>query len=339
MKNCIFLILIAAMFIGCTKEEELLPGRFITDQVGQVNMISSGGVDYQKQLYFDLSSGQLKAENNRDIWDFGFSCAKNNPMVMVNAAMLQAVAKTGDTDFGKTYAAVNYTFEFERAESYYANSWMKRDFNAANQPNGEVFLIDLGRDFQNQKRGMVKVQFINFENGTYTLQVANLNGDNLQTLNVATNDSYNFQFVSLKAPTEILSLEPPKEEWDLHFTKYMERFWDGEDTVDYSVTGVLINPNNCSAYNASALLRDTISALSYGNITAENANEADFSSSSIAIGHNWKYYDLDAGAFQVLTPQLYFIRDIRQQLYKFRFVGFYDAVGNKGAVSFEYLPL
>ncbi len=339
MKNIICIGLMVVLFMACTKEEELIPGKFITDQVGQVNMVSNNGVEYQKQLYFDLSSGQLKAENSRDAWDFGFSCNKDNPLILVNAAMLQSVAKTGETDFGKTYAAANYNFEFERAESYYASSWMKSDFDASNEPKGEVFLVDLGRDLQNQKRGRVKVQITNFENGAYTLQVANLNGSNPQALVIRTNADYNFQFVSLKKPTELLSLEPSKEEWDFHFTKYMERLWDGEDTVDYSVTGVLLNPNKCAAYNASALLRDTINTLSYGNVKLSNINETSFSSSAIAVGHQWKYFDLDAGAFQLLTPQLYFIKDVHQQVYKFRFVGFYDAAGNKGAVSFEYLPL
>ncbi|MDZ7846142.1 MAG: hypothetical protein U5L96_04945 [Owenweeksia sp.] len=57
----ILIALFCASIVSCQKEEPRLQGQFITDQVGRADMLSEGGVNYQKQLYFDLSSGELKA--------------------------------------------------------------------------------------------------------------------------------------------------------------------------------------------------------------------------------------------------------------------------------------
>ncbi|MDZ7846140.1 MAG: HmuY family protein [Owenweeksia sp.] len=63
------------------------------------------------------------------------------------------------------------------------------------------------------------------------------------------------------------------------------------------------------------------------------------SSNTTAIGHQWKYYDLNAAAYQVVKKRPYFIRDATGTNYRLRFTGFYDDAGNGGAVTFEYLPL
>ncbi|MDZ7846141.1 MAG: hypothetical protein U5L96_04940 [Owenweeksia sp.] len=150
-----------------------------------------------------------------------------------------------------------YNFEYERAHHFYHQGWMQRDFSASGNPSGEVFLIDLGLNFHNQKRGYRKLQILNYNNGTYTLKIADLNGQNEKEFEVKTDSRYNYQFISFTKPKEVLSLEPPKEAWDLHFTKYMERLWDGADTLDYSVTGALLNPHFTRAYQDTLLSQDS----------------------------------------------------------------------------------
>jgi hypothetical protein len=333
MKKLMFALLVCGL-LGSCEQEPLLPGKFISDQLGQLHLGDDNGIEYQYQLYFDLSTGKLMAKNSRDVWDIGFSCG-SEPNLLINPAMFQAVASTGETDFNKTYVASGYHFQYQRPDTYYRKGFLQTDFNGQGVPQGEVFLLDLGRDLQNQKRGIRKLQLLDYTNGKYTLRVAELNGGNEQLLEVQTNSTYNYQYLSLNSPDTVLSLEPPKELWDLHFTKYMERLWDGEDTVDYSVTGCLINPFNCAAYDAGA--EDSV--LTYGNVEAADVRGAAFETRSNAIGHEWKYYDLDAGAYQIRGGNLFLVKDTEQQVYKFHFIGFYDAQGRKGAVSFEYLPL
>ncbi len=335
MRRVLIALISMSVFASC-EQEELLPGRFISDQIGQA-MMSDATTEYSNQLYFDLSSGKLMAQNKRDSWDLGFSCDPDAPNILVNPSMLQAVAATGVTNFDQSFNAANYNFEYQRAETYYTRGFLQRDFDTQGNPKGEVFLLDLGRDLENQKRGVLKLQLTVFSQGKYSFKVAPVNGGDVQTVEVTTDSGFNYQYLSLQNPETVLSLEPPKASWDLHFTKYMERLWDGTDTVDYSVTGCLLNPYKCAAYEVLEATGDT--TLNYANFTAFDVYEGALETRSNVIGHSWKYYDLDAGAYQVRTNKLYLIRDESKQYYKLHFIGFYDGDGRKGAVSFEYVPI
>ena len=156
-------------------------------------------------------------------------------------------------------------------------------------------------------------------------------------MDIQTENTYNYQFIALADPQELLSLEPPKEEWDLYFTKYMERLWDGTDTLDYSVTGCLINPHQVTAYLDSVSYRDT--TFKYEDLTLEDVNENLLTTRQDIIGHDWKYYSIDAGAYSVYDFKNYFVKDVADQIYRLHFTGFYDNEGHKGGVTFEYLAL
>ena len=335
MRHFSILVLII-LLISCKKEEELLPGSFVTDFVGMADMVSEGGVDYQKQLYFDLSSGELKASNFRNAWDIALGCDLSNPNIYVNPAMNQSVAATGSTDFTAIYDPSDYKFEFERADRYHTSSWISRDLSAG-QAQQEVFLIDLGNDFSNQSRGYVKLQVLTIEDKGYRILISDLDNQNTKEIYHELDPAYNFMFLSVDHPDSLLSLEPIKEDWDLQFTKYMERLYDGSDTLDYSVTGCMINPYQTTAYY------DTISSLdssiSYASLRIEDVDIQQLSTKQNTIGHEWKRFDLDAGSFLVNSNMNFFIRDESGIIYRFRFTGFYNSSGQKGGVSFEYLPL
>lgn len=325
-----------SVLASCRKEDPLLPGRFLTDQIGQVDMVSENGVDYQKQLYFDMSSGMLKASHARDVWDLALGSNMKEPNVIVNPAMSMSVAATGSTDFQVVYNPADYQFRFERAAHYLTRGWIASDL-AAGVTGQQVFLIDLARNFSNQKRGVRKIQITGIDASGYNLKVADLDNSNLMEVRVEANPDYNNVFVSLEKPDSVMLLEPVSSEWDLHFTKYMERLYDGSDTLDYSVTGCMINPLQTTAYY------DTISSLDstigYSSLRLEDVDESQLTSRQDVIGHDWKYFDLDAGSYLVRTNRNFFIRDNAGVTYRMHFTGFYNNAGQKGAVSFEYLPL
>lgn len=336
MKKITVLLAITTILGACQKEEEPLNGRYLTDRVGQVNMISEGGVDYQMQIYFDLSTGKYKAENKRDIWDLALGCNPSKANLFVNPAMLQRTAATGSSDFNKNFSISDYVFEYERAQNFYRNGRLTKNW-INNIPSGEVYIVDLGKTLANQARGYKLLQITAFDENGYHLKMANLDHSDLIELKVPLNTSYNHVYISLSKPDAVLELEPPKEEWDIIFTKYMARLYDGSDTLDYSVTGALLNPYKSVAYFHEPSYRD--SSWSYQDLRIEDLNESLYSQKSDVMGHDWKLFDLDAGAFRVIDAKNYFIRDISNQDYRLHFTGFYDDQGRKGGVSFEYLPL
>lgn len=316
-------------------DEEALPGTFITEQIEEADLYSAGGVDYQRQLYFDLSSNQLKAQNRRDAWDIALSAQKGKPNLFVNPAMLVSVAGTGSRDFSQRFDPNDYKFEYERADVFYERGQiMKRWQNPAQA--SEVFLINRGRNFENQERGYQKLQCLAYENGQYRLRLADLDNSNQKELTLTLDDRFNYQFVNLDHPDSLLSLEPPKAEWDLLFSRYMERLFDGSDTLDYSVTGVLTNPYGTAAYAVDSSLSDS---LPFSRLSLAEVEPDRFQQGPAAIGHDWKRFDLDAGVFTVDPKRYFFVRDAGEQIYRLRFTGFYSDEGRKGAVRFEYLPL
>lgn len=330
------IVAVLVILLACEKEEDLLPGRFLTDQVGQADMISRNGVDYQMQLYFDMSSGTLKASNRRDAWDLALGCDMDNPNAFVNPAMTLAVATTGSTDFGQTFNPSDYEFKYERSYRFFTRGWMSEDMQKGNSGK-QVFLVDMGRTINNQSRGYKKIQVVSLDDKGYDLKISDLNNSHLVETRIDVNSNYSHLYISLEKPDSVMQLEPPRDDWDLHFTKYMERLFDGSDTLDYSVTGCMINPYMTQAYF------DTISSLdstvSYASLRLEDVDETQLTDRQDVIGHDWKYFDLDAGAFLVHGNRNFFVRDNTGTTYRMRFTGFYDNSGNKGAVSFEYLPL
>jgi hypothetical protein len=318
------------------KDDTLLPGRFLTDQIGQVDMVSRNGEDYRMQLYFDMSTGTLKASNQRDAWDLALGCDMSKPNAFVNPAMTLAIAATGSTNFTQNYFPSDYEFRYERSNRFFTRGWMSEDMQ--NGTSGrQVYLVDMGRTINNQNRGYKKIQIVSLDDKGYDLKISDLDNSGLLETRIEVDGNYNHLYISLEKPDSVMQLEPPRNEWDLHFTEYMERLFDGSDTLDYSVTGCLINPYRTQAYF------DTISSLDssvgYTSLRLEDVDETRLTSRQDVIGHDWKYFDLDAGAFLVRTNWNYFVRDNGGATYRMRFTGFYDNSGNKGAVSFEYLPL
>ena len=330
------IVILLLTLLACEKDDPLLPGRFLTDQIGQADLFSRNGVDYQRQLYYDLSSNQVVRSNQRDAWDVAIGCNLDDPNLYVNPATNLAVAATGSTDFYGSYSPSDYAFRFERAERFFERGWIAEDFvgGAAGQ---EVFILNLGRSLNNQRRGFKLLQVLSIEPDAYNLRIANLDHSDLQEVRVEVDSRYNFVYLSLERPDSTMLLEPPREEWDLYFSRYMERLYDGSDTLDYSVTGCLINPFNTTAYYDQESSED--STISYASLRLEDVVESMLTDRQNVIGHDWKYFDLDAGSYQMESQKNYFVRDGNNVTYRLRFTGFYSNDGRKGAISFEYLPL
>ncbi|AEV31342.1 hypothetical protein Oweho_0321 [Owenweeksia hongkongensis DSM 17368] len=336
IRNLAFAFLAILVFSSCEKEEDLLPGEYRSDVPGQVNMVSEGGVDYQMQIYFDLSSGENKGENKRDVWDLALGCDASNPNLFINPSMLQRVAATGSTDFSASYDPANFAFDYERAKTFYRKGRMMKDWNGTTSDE-QVYIVDMGKTMTNQSRGYKLFQAVSFNGQAYTVKISNLDHSDLQELLIPVNSDYTHVYISFSNPSDILELEPPKEEWDILFTKYMERLFDGVDTLDYSVTGALLNPYKSVGYFHEESYLD--STWNYSDLSYEDIEESRYSTRSDVVGHDWKYYDLDAGAYSAIPSKHYFIKDAEEQNYRLHFTGFYDEQGRKGGVSFEYLPL
>ena len=335
MKRLVIAFASVVFFAACEKEEELLPGEFRIDTPGSANLVSEPGMDYQMQVYFDLSTEENKGSNLRDAWDLALGCDPNHPNLFTNPAMLAKVAATGSNDFNALYKTEDYSFSHERARHFFRSGLMMKMWNGTT-PDDQVFIINLGKTMNNKDRGYKLFQVAGFDGSSYSIRFSDLDHSNLQEVTIPVDEAYNHVYVSFENVSDVLTLEPGKEEWDILFTKYMERLYDGTDTLDYSVTGALLNPHKTVGYFHEESYAD--STWNYTDLSIKDVEPNRYSQRSDVIGHNWKYYDLDLGKYSVIMEKCYFVKDAEERNYRFHFTGFQDAEG-KGNIKFEYLHL
>ena len=130
-------VLVALVFSGCVKEELPVPKqvRNATECVARV------GPAYDQQLWFDLSSYSVVAQNSKMDWDLAFESAPDGWQVRLNYARLM-----------RAHRALEATISQPSDTTGYGNTW-KIDL-----PNGRpdslaiqdwrsehpVFILDLG---------------------------------------------------------------------------------------------------------------------------------------------------------------------------------------------------
>jgi len=289
------------------------------------------GNTYTYQAYFDLSSGTFQNSNSKFDWDLAFESDPTSNAIYLNSARLMRAFSTGSTHFDSVYAAdPELDWEWDkpngRPGATAIGAWEESDLVSA----GEVYLIDLGVDEEGNSIGFRKLVILSADEDRYEIRFAELDGGDLTEMTIERDVNRSRNCISLMDKMQ-LEIEPVSAEWDMHFTNYSEELWDGEDTVSYLVTGVLIN-----RYGTMAAFDD---ALTYEDISLEDAVGLEMSNDANVIGYDWKYFDFDALSYSIVEGQHYILRDVDGIYYKLRFLGFYNAQGEKGSPQFEYEKL
>jgi hypothetical protein len=191
--------------------------------------------------------------------------------------------------------------------------------------NKNVYIIDRGYNENGSKIGFKKLQILQVDSIKYKIRYANLDGSSDLTLEITKNNSYNFTFFSFNTNSTII-IEPPKSEWDIVFTQYLEAL-----STPYLVTGVLLN-----RYNTYATMD---SSKTFSEITYDYAITKTLSSNINTIGYNWKEYDFNTSSYIVFPKMNYIIKDNKGYYYKLHFIDFYNSLGTKGNPKWEYQKL
>jgi len=305
---------IALVLISCEKAE--LPKPYSGEP--SANMISvTMGSDYANQLFFELSSGTVVSQNNRQIWDLAFQSGENGRMIALNSSKFMAISKTNETDLAAVTAstATEWIYDDEKG---YEDSMALYEWEL-----NKVYIVDRGITTTGTQIGKMKFQVTAFSPTSYTIQWGALSATTFLTSTITKNSAYNFSFFSFEGQGSTVSVEPHKDKWDLVFTSYTYIYPDG---VPYLVTGVLSNRN---------LTKIEQTDLSFDNVDYAYASTAAFSDDLDIIGYDWKFYDFDLATYIIQFDKVYVIRSVGGRYYKLRFLDFYDMGGSKGTPSFE----
>jgi hypothetical protein len=197
---------------------------------------------------------------------------------------------------------------------------------------GRVYIIDRGTNDIGKKLGNVKFQILEYTGRTYKVVYANLKDNVSHEFTITKDNKYNYTYLSFEKAGNTLQIEPEKEQWDVIFSKYTELLSASDSNkVWYSVVGAYINPFAGEA----AMLRNT----DFASIDSRVLDTLKLNRTKNAIGHDWKYYDLNTSSYLVDTKVVYIVKSVSGFIYKLHFMDFYDDAGNKGTPLFEFQKL
>src|SRR5690606_8382971 len=124
------------------------------------------------------------------------------------------------------------------------------------------------------------------------------------------------------------TVEPVKEGWDLAFTQFTHIF-HAPDYLNYGVVGCLTNTHNTLSLKVT-------DGTAFEDIDYEYASDLVLSNDRDIIGYDWKTFLYDQNKYLVHSEKVYIIKDHEGDLYKLRFIDFYNMIGQKGVPTFEF---
>ncbi len=321
MKSRFLILLCIPFFFSCEKEELPVTPHIAGDVItATVNMEQN----YRWQFYYDLGTNSVVGQNLKSSWDLGFETSPSGYSIILNTSKAMFAWNTGDTNF----VAVTDTAGFFVNKKWDEPSGHLDSTAIGNWTTSHpVYIIDRGYNENGQFQGMRKVKIESVNASGYTIRFSNMNGSGDTTFFIPKDTTYNFTFLSFSNGGQTLTVEPPKQTWDLVFTQYVHIFYN--PTEPYLVTGCLLN-----RYQTSAS-RDTTTAFSV--LEYSQAMNAQLLPAVNTIGYDWKAFINNT---YITDPDLNFIiRDHAGTYYKLHFIDFYNENGIKGNPKWEMQQL
>lgn len=272
------------------------------------------GDNYDNQVYYNINSKKVISSNKGNIWDLAFECELNSHYIRLNFSKTASVANLGSIDFDTKISIEKQTWLYDRGgglnDSTACGKWWNDEQNKLVSKK-ELFLLDRG--FQQNPNRYMKFMLLDVNQNYYTIKFANLDGSNQQTMQIEKDFSYNNVFLSFDS-MKVVKVEPPSDQWDLLFTRYLI-FFESLNWDKYSAVGVLTNSKRVSvACDSSSKFTD---------ISIKNIDTMHFSNRNDQIGYDWKQYNFLTAYYDIRPNKSFVIKDIEGFYYKLRFVDYY----------------
>lgn len=323
----IILVFLSSVFGACEKPETpiTLPPKG-NAQVDRVDM----GEDYENQIFYSLQNQQAVFTSKVSSWDLAFETDANGFHVFINGGENLFIYNTHKTDIasvktGDAVALADTTWDFDAPcglkDSTAVGDWSDSYGNS----KMEIYMLKFSDN--TYKKFVIK----SVNNYNYVLAFGDIEANTLDTIVVPKDEQYNYSFFSFNNGGTIVYPEPPKNSWDIVFTRYRYIYTD-LNNFPYLVNGVLLNPYNTYALADSSV---TFPTLSYNASLSASA----YSNHRDVIGFDWKMYNFNTGMYQVNPNKCYIVLNQNNQYWKIHFLDFYSPTGVKGSPSFEYVRI
>jgi hypothetical protein len=296
------------------------------------------GSAYVNDVYYGLSKG-IVATPPRANWDIAFRTNIMSSSILTNGVsgvMLYAYPKSDTSG----WATLDTTGLYQWKPLYNSvKDWEKGAFmaNAGTHP-------DYGWGVYNSTTHKLhgdSLFVIKLLNGTfrkiwiiqkdspknkYSIRYAKLDGTSDTTVTIDCNLYKTKEFVGFSVSgNTIVDREPLTADWELLFTKYMDKVSMGPTKVDYPVMGIL---TNVKVYVSEVR---GVNQLTYDDYNAHKFDSFDIS----VIGRDWKKSTGQPPVYTIVDTLVYFLSTKTGDIYKLYFKGFEDGSSSDGKVMFN----
>jgi hypothetical protein len=313
------LVLMGLLFASCEKSET--PVKLPPAGSAQQTKIDLGE-DYEDQIFFDFETGKEVMMSKVSSWDLAFEASADGYHVFINGGRNIFINHTNSFVPSSVTSADQVSPEQWQADascglpdSTCIGEWV----DSYGASKNEVYIVKI------DPVTFMKLVLVSVDHNEYVIKYGDIGATELTTLTIPKDNQFNFTYFSFSDGGKIVSPEPPKDTWDIVFTRYRIVYYD-LNNFPYLVSGVLLNPNNTTASADSVLGFDT---LTYNNGYA-------FSNHRDVIGFDWKMYNFTSGRYEVKPNKCYLVKTRKNQYWKIHFLGFYSNAGLKGSPSFEF---
>lgn len=293
-------------------------------QVAQVDL----GSEYRDQIFFNFENNKIVMTSPYISWDIALEASANGYHVFMNGGKEGSVFNTHEKDITKVTTPPKIKteeWELDAATGVPDSTAIGEWVDGNNISKGEVYILKFNASFVPDTFKKIKLVSVNADG--YVMEYGNLRSTEFKQVTIPKNHQFNFAYFSFAEGGHIATPEPPKETWDIVFTRY-RHLYHNLDKFPYTVTGILLNAYQTLAYEENDI--------PFAEIDGEDVKADKFENLRDVIGFDWKTYDIDKGKYTVNPKKSFVIKTAKGHIWKLHFLSYVGPTNLPGAPSFEF---
>lgn len=325
IKGLLSAVAAVALLTSCEKED--IPVTLPPPNDAVINTVDMGE-DYTNQLFYDFATERVVKVSQVNSWDLAFDASDDGYAIFLNGGADVLVYASGEDDIYEKIvppSLISKDWKSDDPSGLPEGTIIGKWADNAGISKGEVYVIKLNE--ANNPDNLHKIKLIAQTADAYTMQYASLQDEQVHTITIPKNSDYNFTYFSFSNGGTTVQPEPPKDTWDVVFTRYKHIYRDLDD-FPYIVSGVLLNPYKTSAIEDSTK--------GFENMEGDWILTETYRNSRDVIGFDWKSYDVEKALYTVNPMKCYVIKNRHDEYWRLHFLNFYNELDEKGSPTFEF---
>ncbi|MES2779839.1 MAG: HmuY family protein [Bacteroidota bacterium] len=325
--NISYILCLTLLLHSCEKEETpiVLPSKPADVKLMGVEM----GKDYRNQIFVNLQTGATTTIDNLS-WDLAFDASENGTLIYQNSGKNILIANTGYTSYQQNQPASQLKFKWDEANGK-PDSLVLKNCLKNSKPTDSVYIINRG-----PSKELFQFKIISVTKYEYMLEFSDMNKTYSKRITISKDPNKSQVYFSFDDGGKYMNMEPARNDWHICFLRYRWIYYEFNPPLLYLVNGTFLNTQFVSAA--------VDSSMSFYDITKANTASLLFGDQRDVIGFDWKSPDLGNLSnvkYTIRKNVTYFIKEKSgsNQLFKMRFLDYYNSQGVKGSPQFEVQEL